>query len=177
MGMDVGPKGKVKSDINVVPLVDIVLVLLIIFIVITPAISNAVALPLSKHSETRDPEAGAKYLSLILTRDETPVREWDDPRTKTKIKLYKMKDVQVDDKNDIDPATGQPYQFSFDDKKKLVEFVRKNVANLYADKRVFIKADAQLPYYYVNELLQICREAGADEASIVTAEDKSGEEA
>ncbi|MDE3244617.1 MAG: biopolymer transporter ExbD, partial [Acidobacteriota bacterium] len=36
--MDVGGKGGgVKSDINVTPLVDIVLVLLIIFIVITPA--------------------------------------------------------------------------------------------------------------------------------------------
>jgi biopolymer transport protein TolR len=34
--MQVGGSGKVKSDINVTPLVDVVLVLLIIFMVITP---------------------------------------------------------------------------------------------------------------------------------------------
>lgn len=37
------------TGINVTPLVDIVLVLLIIFIVITPAVNNAVKLPLAKH--------------------------------------------------------------------------------------------------------------------------------
>ena len=42
-----GSKGGMKSDINVTPLVDIVLVLLIIFIVITPAVNNAVKLPLA----------------------------------------------------------------------------------------------------------------------------------
>jgi biopolymer transport protein ExbD len=39
MGMDVGGKpGTVKSSINVTPLVDVVLVLLIIFMVITPVV-------------------------------------------------------------------------------------------------------------------------------------------
>jgi biopolymer transport protein TolR len=39
MGMDVGtPKGSAKSDINVTPLVDVVLVLLIIFMVLTPSL-------------------------------------------------------------------------------------------------------------------------------------------
>src|SRR3954463_16188531 len=36
--MQVGGSGKVKSDINVTPLVDVVLVLLIIFMVITPVV-------------------------------------------------------------------------------------------------------------------------------------------
>ena len=36
MAMDVGAKSGVRSDINVTPLVDVVLVLLIIFMVITP---------------------------------------------------------------------------------------------------------------------------------------------
>ncbi len=44
MSMDVGSKG-VKSDINVTPLVDVVLVLLIIFMVITPAFGLLVAIP------------------------------------------------------------------------------------------------------------------------------------
>jgi biopolymer transport protein ExbD/biopolymer transport protein TolR len=171
MGMDVGAKkGGVKSDINVTPLVDIVLVLLIIFIVLTPAINNAVALPLSKHSIKQQVEASAKYLSLILTR--SPEK---DPVTG----LYKMLDVQVDDKEAKDPRTGNALRFQFDNteqRERLKGFVKSNVDNLIADKRVFIKADAELPFYYVNELIQICREAGADEASIVTSEDKSGKD-
>jgi biopolymer transport protein ExbD/biopolymer transport protein TolR len=56
-----------KAEINVTPLVDIVLVLLIIFIVITPAVNNAVRLPVAKHGFTPVKEEGAKYLTLILT--------------------------------------------------------------------------------------------------------------
>jgi len=50
MSMDVGSK-KVKSDINVTPLVDVVLVLLIIFMVITPMLQRGkpVQLPDAKH--------------------------------------------------------------------------------------------------------------------------------
>jgi len=36
-----GPKGQAKSDINVTPLIDIVLVLLIVFIVMVPGLSKA----------------------------------------------------------------------------------------------------------------------------------------
>ena len=170
MGMDVGSsKGGVKSEINVVPLVDIVLVLLIIFIIMTPAISDAVALPLSKQSIKQDTDPSAKYLSLILTRSQDK-----DPVTQ----LYKMQDVLVDDRDAVD-SRGIPLKFHFDNleqRERLIDFVRKNVDRLYVDKRVFIKADADLPFYYVNELFQICREAGADEASIVTSEDKSASE-
>jgi biopolymer transport protein ExbD len=50
MAMDFGSKG-LKSDINVTPLVDVVLVLLIIFMVITPLLQRGkpVVLPDAKH--------------------------------------------------------------------------------------------------------------------------------
>ena len=165
MGMDVGKKGGVKADINVTPLVDIVLVLLIIFIVITPAVNNAVQLPLSKQSIKQDVDPSSKYLSLILTRSQE----------KDELGRFKMKDVQLDDTNIKDEKTGEPLKFSFDNQKhreQLVNFVKKNVDGLRVDKRVFIKADSKLPFGFVNELFQICREAGADEASVVTSEDK-----
>ena len=67
MGMDVGGhKGGVKSDINVTPLVDIVLVLLIIFIVITPAVNNSVKLPLAKHTPKVVKNPGYKYMTIIF---------------------------------------------------------------------------------------------------------------
>ncbi len=172
MGASVGDsKGGVKSDINVTPLVDIVLVLLIIFIVITPAVSNAVKLPTSRHSVKPEKEQGAKYLTLILPAHRDP---------KDYKSILGVKPVYIDDpqKKPEDQAgfkildeKGEPLQPGWD---KLKEFIKGNVGYLN-DKRVFVKADADVPFKYVNQLFQLCREGGADEASIVTSEDKSGE--
>ena len=60
---------KVKSDINVTPLVDVVLVLLIIFMVVTPLIASGVAvdLPRTLH-HSRKPDEG-KDIILSITQD------------------------------------------------------------------------------------------------------------
>jgi biopolymer transport protein ExbD/biopolymer transport protein TolR len=165
MGMDVGAKaGGVKSDINVTPLVDIVLVLLIIFIVITPAVNNAVKLPLAKHSVKPETEVGKKYLSLML-----PSKR--DPQDYSKV--IGAKPVEIDDREAQDK--GIKFNMESDEgKKSLVSYIQSYTREL-ADKRVFIKADADLPFKYVNVLFQLCREGGADEASIVTSEDKGKE--
>jgi biopolymer transport protein TolR len=165
--MDAGGGGKagVKADINVTPLVDIVLVLLIIFIVITPAVNNAVRLPLSKHSMKPDAQAGAKYLTLILPAHRDKSGTIDGPAP-----------IMVDDK-DAKDKNGNALTFTYKDEAKkmqLINFVKTSMQYL-SDRRVFIKADADIPFKYVDELFQICREGGADEASIVTSEDKSGE--
>jgi len=162
MGMDLGGKGGgVKSDINVTPLVDIVLVLLIIFIVITPAVNDAVKLPLAKHSLKPEAEKGAKYLNLMLPS----LRDKD-------YKVIGPARVMLDDKD----AKGQSWDMMTDEgKARLVKFIKTSTDYL-SDKRVFIKADADLPYKYVDILFQLCREGGADEASIVTSEDKKKEE-
>lgn len=170
MGASVGGKqGGVKSEINVTPLVDIVLVLLIIFIVITPAVNDAVRLPMSRHSVKPEKEQGAKYLTLILPA----LRDKDS-------KIIGVKPVIIDDPQKkpeeqagfkILDEKAEPIQPGWD---RLRDFIKGNVGYLN-DKRVFIKADSALPYKYVNQLFQLCREGGADEASIVTSEDKSGE--
>ncbi|RKH02464.1 ExbD/TolR family protein [Corallococcus carmarthensis] len=56
MGMAVGGRGGVKADINVTPLVDVVLVLLIIFMVVTPMSQQGkdVTLPTAAQGEQRD---------------------------------------------------------------------------------------------------------------------------
>jgi len=59
MGMDVGGgKGGVKYEPNVVPMIDVMLVLLIIFMVVTPLIASGfvATMPQGKHIEKRDEE-------------------------------------------------------------------------------------------------------------------------
>lgn len=59
-----------RSDINVTPLVDVVLVLLIIFMVVTPMIASGVAVDLPRtENHSRKPDDG-KDIIVSMTRDE-----------------------------------------------------------------------------------------------------------
>ena len=68
MGMDVGAKKGPRSDINITPLVDVVLVLLIIFMVVTPMLQRgkSVDLPKAKHAVTGQ---GAEPAFISVTKD------------------------------------------------------------------------------------------------------------
>jgi biopolymer transport protein TolR len=68
MSMEVGGKG-VKSDINVTPLVDVVLVLLIIFMVITPLLQRGKAVQLPQAKLVSELKAGGDPILLSVTRD------------------------------------------------------------------------------------------------------------
>ncbi len=158
-----GKTHRVRADINVTPLVDIVLVLLIIFIVITPAVNNAVKLPIAKHSFKPEHEPGVTPLGLAYAARR-------DPGTGK----VTGPDRVVADRKDAD---GNTPSFDLSDaasRKQLTGFIARSVRDL-EDKRVFVKADAELPFKYVHELFQLCREGGASEASIVTSEDKRGD--
>ena len=69
MAMAAGGKGGIKSDINVTPLVDVVLVLLIIFMVVTPMLQRGkdVMLPKAKVID-KDPGTGDPLI-LSITSD------------------------------------------------------------------------------------------------------------
>lgn len=59
MGMAAGPSKGIKSEINVTPLVDVVLVLLIIFMVITPMLQRGKDVQLPKAAKVDDEKKGA----------------------------------------------------------------------------------------------------------------------
>ena len=54
MSMDIGQKGSLKADINVTPLVDVMLVLLIIMMLVAPLLQKGVNVRLPEASHTAD---------------------------------------------------------------------------------------------------------------------------
>jgi biopolymer transport protein TolR len=68
MSMDIGSKG-VKSDINVTPLVDVVLVLLIIFMVITPLLQRGKAVQLPQARNVSELRRGGDPILVSVTKD------------------------------------------------------------------------------------------------------------
>src|SRR4051794_11945827 len=71
MAMGMGPGRGIKADINVTPLVDVVLVLLIIFMVVTPLLQRGkdVELPTAKNADAAK-SAQTDPLILSVTYDQ-----------------------------------------------------------------------------------------------------------
>ena len=74
MGMSAGGKGGIKSDINVTPLVDVVLVLLIIFMVVTPMLQRGKSVELPKAAKeksetTKGADADPVVLSITAKKE------------------------------------------------------------------------------------------------------------
>ena len=66
MGMQVGGGGGYNSDINVTPLVDVVLVLLIIFMVVTPLTQRGYDIEIPRESASAVQDQDAKERQVIL---------------------------------------------------------------------------------------------------------------
>jgi biopolymer transport protein TolR len=82
MAMDLGgAKGGVKSDINVTPLCDVMLVLLIIMMIVAPLLQQGVSVKLPQAGNTTDKPEVQDQTVVAIARDKTlyvnarPVRE------------------------------------------------------------------------------------------------------
>ena len=135
-----------RRDINVTPLVDIVLVLLIVFIVVAPAVDSSVRLPVAKHAR-RDPAAHGPRISLR--------REGRHARASLEAPGQPAKAYRIGD------GTGDAA-------------LSADLARLLAgdcEAPVQVKADAALPNALVGQLLQACRAGGARRATFTTGEE------
>jgi biopolymer transport protein ExbD len=108
MAMDVGgAKGGLKADINVTPLVDVMLVLLIIMMLVAPMLQKGVdvRLPQASNSvdkpETQDQTVVAIAADRRLYLNAVPIRE-DDLRQKITEVLETKKEKIVLIKADVD---------------------------------------------------------------------------
>lgn len=70
MGMQVGKSGGIKNDINVTPLIDVVLVLLIIFLVTMPIMMRTITLEVPRKLDDRTEEPpNTKSITITVKAD------------------------------------------------------------------------------------------------------------
>ena len=112
MSMDVGKSG-VRSDINITPLVDVVLVLLIIFMVVTPMLQRgkSVELPKARHAAAGG-ENQPDPLFISVTKDGNVYIEQDrtpsaQPQVTDAMKSAAAEHRRVMLKADVDTEYGR----------------------------------------------------------------------
>jgi biopolymer transport protein TolR len=77
MGITVGSGRSIKNEINVTPLVDVVLVLLIIFMVVTPMLQRGVDVRLPKARQIEKDGANSDPIIVSVTREKLVYIERD----------------------------------------------------------------------------------------------------
>ena len=70
MSMNVGGGGDIKADINVTPLVDVMLVLLIIVMLVAPLVQQGVSLTLPAAANTSDHPETSDQTTVAITSDQ-----------------------------------------------------------------------------------------------------------
>jgi len=148
MGMQVGgSEGGVKSEPNVVPMIDIMLVLLIIFMIVTPVISTGFTaqMPMAKNVEARPEDPGDVVLGLDNNGD-----------------YY------------LDPGTGEIGAVR---RSELEQVLRQIYETRTTDKILYFRADQDLPVGEVQKAVETARAAGVRVLAAVmdqTREDDAG---
>lgn len=155
MGMQAGGgSGGLNSEINVTPMVDIMLVLLIIFMVVTPFLQQGVTVPIPR--EMMNPEEDAainKESSVILS---VVCRPPDAPQCTpeaTEVYLGKKK-------------------VNLEDMKSQVEKALQNKEG--KERIVYVKSGVNVNYGEVVRVINAVREKGIDKIGLVADKKKKG---
>lgn len=135
------PHGSLRASPNVTPLVDVVLVLLILFIVLMPAVNAKVQLPTSTQARASKENPP----SLALAPDGTGALLTWGPRGRA------------------------PHSARLDDPQALARLMVAVGPPLErAGGRILLQADGRLPFGLVDRALSACRDAGTLEALVAT---------
>ena len=144
MGMSVGSDGGVKSEPNVVPMIDIMLVLLIIFMIVTPVISAGFQAQMPQAKNVVDDKEEPDNVVLGIDRDGN---YYLDPGTGT-----------------ITPVRGE----------ELEGILTQLYQSRTTDRILYFKADANLDYGVIEDAMLIARKAGVRVLAAITEPRREG---
>jgi biopolymer transport protein TolR len=145
MGMAVGPSGGQSANINVTPLIDVLLVLLIIFMVITPLTP--------------------KGLDALVPQPPPPNAPKNNTPDRTIV-------VQLIDRGSQDPGLKiNQEDATWDNLQGRLSDIYKT----RAEKVMFVKGDDNIPFADVASVIDIAHAAGVDKVGLITAKIEAGQ--
>ena len=140
-----GSKGGPTSDMNVTPLIDVLLVLLIIFMVITPLTP--------------------KGLEALVPQPPPPGQHSENNQSRTIV-------VQV-----LKPEGGAVPKLKINQDDATWKTLQSQLTDIFkerAEKIMFVKADDDMFFEYVAQVIDIAHASGVDKVGLITAKIESG---